>query len=144
MHEKNGPLFYFVTGLGPKDWDMHEFSIAQSLLEIIEQETLPYRGAKVIKVNLRIGKLSGVMPGALRFAFEAISTGGIAEGASLVIEEMPLRIRCNQCMKDIIVGDPFLICPHCEGTDVEMIAGRELEIRNMEIEDGNQGSQTHT
>ena len=123
---------------------MHEFSIAQSLLEIIERETVPYARAKVTTLTLRIGKLSGVMPDALRFAFEAISTGGIAEGASLVIEEVPLRIKCNQCRKDIIVGDPFLICPHCQGTDVEMIAGRELEIRDMEIEDGNQGSQTHT
>lgn len=37
--------------------------------------------------------------------------------------------------------DPFLICPHCGGTEAEMISGRELEIGNMEIEDGNQGSQ---
>lgn len=123
---------------------MHEFVIAQSLFEIIEKEVLPYAGARVIKVNLRIGRLSGVMPDALRFAFEALSTGGIAEGASLVIEEVPLSIKCNQCGRVHIVDDPFMICPHCEGTDVEMIAGRELEIRNMEIEDGNQGSQTHT
>ena len=122
---------------------MHEFGIAQSLLEIVEQQALPYRGAKVIKVQLRIGKLSGVLPDALRFAFEALSTGGVAEGAFLVIEEVPLRIRCDQCGKVSIVDDPFMICPYCGLTDVEMIEGRELEIRSMEIEDGNQGSQEH-
>ena len=122
---------------------MHEFSIAQSLLEIIEQEALPYAGAKVISIKLRIGKLSGVIPDALRFAFQAISTGGRAEGASLVIEEVPLRIKCNQCNKVGIMDDPFMICPYCEGKDVEMIAGRELEIKEMEIEDGNQDSQEH-
>ncbi len=123
---------------------MHESAIAQSLLEIIEQETLPYAGAKVTTLTLRIGKLSGVMPEALTFAFEALSMGSRSEGASLIIEEVPLSIKCNQCGRVHIVDDPFMICPHCEGTDVEMIAGRELEIRNMEIEDGNQGSQTHT
>jgi len=122
---------------------MHEFGIAQSLLEIVEQEALPYRGSRVTRVKLLIGKLSGVIPDALRFAFEVISMGGIAEGASLVIEEVPLRIQCNQCRRVSIMDDPFLICPHCEGTDVEMIAGRELEIKDMEIEDGNQGSQEH-
>ncbi len=122
---------------------MHEFGIAQSLLEIVEQEALPYGGAKVTRVKLLIGKLSGVIPDALRFAFEAISMGGIAEGASLVIEEVPLRITCKQCRKASIMDDPFLMCPHCEGTDVEMIAGRELEIKDMEIEDGNQGNQEH-
>lgn len=123
---------------------MHEFGIAQSLLEIVEQEALPYRGSRVTRVKLLIGKLSGVIPDALRFAFEAISMGGIAEGAFLVIEEVPLRITCKQCRKVSIMDDPFLTCPHCEGTDVEMIAGRELEIKEMEIEDGNQDSQEHS
>jgi len=120
---------------------MHEFAIAQSLLEIIEQEALPYGGAKVTRVKLLIGKLSGVIPDALRFAFKAISMGGIAEGASLEIEEVPMRTKCNRCGKISILEDPFMICPLCEGTDVELIEGRELEIRSMEIEDGNQGSQ---
>jgi len=115
---------------------MHEFGIAQSLLEIIEQEALPYRGAKVTRVTLLIGRLSGVMPDALRFAFEALRTGGIAEESSLEIEEIPLRIKCNQCGEISTLEDPFLICPHCEDIDVEIIAGRELQIRNMEIEDG--------
>jgi hydrogenase nickel incorporation protein HypA/HybF len=114
---------------------MHEFSIAQSLLEIVEQEVLPYAGAKVISVRIRIGKLSGVMPDALRFAFEALSMGGRAQGASLLIEEVPVSITCNQCKKVTPMDDPFLICPHCKGSDVELIAGRELEIKDMEIED---------
>ncbi len=122
---------------------MHEFGIARSLLEIIEQEALPYGGAKVVRVRVRIGKLSCVIPDALRFAFEAISMGGRAQGASLLIEEVPLRIQCNQCRRVSIMDDPFLMCPHCEGTDVEMTAGRELEIKDMEIEDGNQGNQEH-
>jgi hydrogenase nickel incorporation protein HypA/HybF len=116
---------------------MHEFGIAQSLLEIVEQEALPYKGAKVTRVTLQIGRLSGVMPGALRFAFEVLREGGVAEGSSLEIEEIPLRIKCNQCGKTSTLEDPFLICPHCEDIDVEIVAGRELEIRNMEIEDGN-------
>jgi hydrogenase nickel incorporation protein HypA/HybF len=122
---------------------MHEFSIAQSLLEIIEREVLPYRGTRVTAVTLRIGKLSGVMPDALRFGFEAISRGGIAEGASLIIEEMPLRIKCHHCGAESAMDDPFLLCPRCNGSEVEMISGRELEIKEMEIDDGNQVSEKH-
>jgi len=116
---------------------MHEFGIAQSLLDIVEQEALPYKGAKVTKVTLQIGRLSGVMPDALRFAFEVLRAGGIAEESSLEIEETPLRIKCNQCGKTSTLEEPFLICPHCEDVDIEIIAGRELEIQNMEIKDGN-------
>ena len=116
---------------------MHEFGIAQSLLEIVEQEALPYKGAKVTRVTLQIGRLSGVMPDALKFAFEVLRAGGIAEESSLEIEEIPLSIKCPRCEKTSPLEDPFLVCPHCQSIDVEIIAGRELEIRNMEIEDGN-------
>jgi hydrogenase nickel incorporation protein HypA/HybF len=115
---------------------MHELSVAQGLLEIIEQEARPYPGARVTRVLVRIGKLSAVVPDALRFAFEAITRGGIAEGALLEIEEVPLRIRCRQCAEEFAVDDPFMLCPRCEGIDVEMVSGRELEIQSMEIEDG--------
>ena len=115
---------------------MHELSIAQGLLEIIEQEARPYPGARVTRVLVRIGKLSAVVPDALRFAFEAITQGGIAEGAVLEIEEVPLTIRCHQCDEVFTIDDPFMLCPQCEGTDVEMLSGRELEIRSMEIDNG--------
>ena len=115
---------------------MHELGIAQSLLEIVEREAQPYEGARVKRVWLRIGKLSAVVPDALRFAFDAITRGGMAEGAALEIEEVPLSIRCHACEADFIVEDPFMICPRCGAADVEMVSGRELEIRSMEICDG--------
>jgi len=114
---------------------MHELSIAQSLLGIVEEESAPFKDAKVVSVKLRIGKLSGVVPEALKFAFEIITKGGVAEGASLDIEEVPITIKCHQCQKLFIAEDPFMICPHCDGWDVEMISGKELEIRELEIED---------
>jgi len=119
---------------------MHEFAIAQGLLKIVECEALPYAGAKVLRIKLRVGKMSGVMPDALKFAFEVISQGGVAMDACLEIEEIPLRVRCHHCGGIFAVDVPFMICSHCQSTDVEMISGRELEIESMEIEDGNQGS----
>jgi hydrogenase nickel incorporation protein HypA/HybF len=117
---------------------MHELGIAQSLLEIVEHEAQPYAGARVRRIWLRIGKLSTVVPDALRFAFDAVTRGGMAEGAVLEIEEVPLAIRCHACNEVCIVEDPFMICPQCGAADVEMISGKELEIRSMEIEDGDQ------
>jgi len=113
---------------------MHELSIAQSLIEIIEQESAPFGNAKVLSVTLRIGRLSGVVPDALRFAFEIITKGGVAEGATLFIEEVPVVIRCHQCSELFTAEHPFMVCPRCEGLDVEMISGRELEVKDLEIE----------
>lgn len=115
---------------------MHELSIAQSLLDIIDKEIAPYGKAHVIGVRLRVGSFSGIVPDALRFAFEVLSKEGSAYGAALEIEIVPLRIRCNTCKEVFSAEDPFMICPRCEGFDVEMISGKELEIKELEIEDG--------
>jgi hydrogenase nickel incorporation protein HypA/HybF len=115
---------------------MHELSIVQSMLEIVEKESAPFNKAKVTLIKLRIGKLSGVVPDALRFAFEIIRKGSVAEDASLDIEEVPISIKCNECRKVIVVDDPFMICPQCDGLNVEMVSGKELEIKELEIDDG--------
>ena len=115
---------------------MHEFAVAQRLQEIVEQEALPYGGAPVTRIWLRIGRLSSVVPEALRFAFAAVSRAGCADGAVLEIEEVPLSIRCRPCQETFVIDEPFLLCPRCAGIDVEMLSGRELEIKSMEIADG--------
>lgn len=122
---------------------MHELAVAQGLLEIIEAEARPYKGARVTRVMLRIGKLSTVVPEALRFAFEVVTKGGIAEGAILQIEEVPTKIHCHVCQETFITEDPFLICPKCGGCDCELVSGRELEIEAMEIDDGDKAGQRY-
>jgi len=120
---------------------VHELSIAQSLLDIIAQQAQIYGAKRVTKVNLRIGALSGVVKEALCFAFEVLSKGHVAEGATLEIEEVPVRIRCERC--GVFEGIPFLVCPDC-GEIAELLSGRELEIYSMEIEDGSEGSEGYS
>ena len=115
---------------------MHEFAVAQSLLEIVENAALAHAKAPITRIWLRIGHLSSVVPDALRFAFAAVSRGGIAEGAVLEIEEVPLRISCRACAEEFVLEDPFFLCPQCAGAEVELISGRELEINSIEIADG--------
>jgi len=112
---------------------VHEAAIAQSLLEIVKEQALLHGARRVSRVRVRVGALSGVVPEALTFAFEAMSKGGIAEGAVLEVEEVPSRIRCEDC--GVFEGTPFLVCPNC-GKLAELLSGRELEIISMEIEDG--------
>lgn len=127
-----------------QDWVvMHEFSICKSLIEIIEQEAGRYCTVPVVAVKLRIGKLSGIVPDALRFAFTVLSEGRRTEGAALLIEEVPIQISCQSCGKVSTVDDPFLLCPHCRGSEVELTGGRELEIIEMEIANGNHSCQEH-
>ena len=114
---------------------MHEVSICESILDILKNEAEKNRASKVTAVRLKIGELSGVVEDALRFAFEVVTKGSIAEGANLVIEEVPLTARCRSCGKEFhIVGYAFS-CKHCESPEIEVISGREMQIEDMDLEE---------
>ena len=92
-------------------------------------------GAKRIMVlRLRIGALSGVVPDALRFAFESLAPGTQAEGAELAIEEVPARFWCADCASEFESETMFADCPRCQAPSAELRAGREMELTSMEIE----------
>ena len=113
---------------------MHEVSICESILDILKDEAKKNSASKVTAVRLKIGELSGVVEDALRFAFEVVTKGSIAEGASLVIEEVPLTARCRSCGKEFhIVGYAFS-CKHCDSPEIEVVSGREMQIEDIDLE----------
>jgi hydrogenase nickel incorporation protein HypA/HybF len=85
-------------------------------------------------VRLRIGALSGVVPEALEFAFEALTPGTLAEGGRLAIEDVPARFWCASCAREFQADDMFADCPDCHQPSAELRAGRELELASLEIE----------
>jgi hydrogenase nickel incorporation protein HypA/HybF len=113
---------------------MHELSIMQSALNLALERAREAQGSRVHLIRLRVGQLSGVVPDALQFAFEALSPGTPAEGGQLAIEHVPARFWCAACLREFEVEDLLPECPDCHGPSAELRAGRELEIASLEIE----------
>lgn len=114
---------------------MHEYSIAQSIMQIILAEAEKAKARKILKVSLSIGDLTGVFPDSLSFCFELLSKGTIAEGAKLTIEKVPIRGYCPHCNKAFLIEDNQYFCQHCKNLKIELTTGRELQIDHLEIED---------
>lgn len=108
---------------------MHELSIAQSVVEAVTERA---GDRAVLRVSLTVGRLSGVVPDALRFSFDLVTEGTSAEGALLEIEEPEGRAHCRGCETDVVLHDLLLLCP-CGSADVEVIGGTELLISSMEV-----------
>jgi hydrogenase nickel incorporation protein HypA/HybF len=89
---------------------------------------------RVHEIRLRIGVLSGVVPDALRFAFEALTPGTSAEGALLTIDEIPARFWCVSCAREFVSANLYSECPDCGAPSNELRAGRELELSAMEVD----------
>ena len=81
-----------------------------------------------------IGALSGVVPDALEFAFEALTPGTMAEGAQLAVERVPARFWCATCTREFQSDDLFAECPDCHSLSGELRAGREMELASLEID----------
>ncbi|MCL5671211.1 MAG: hydrogenase maturation nickel metallochaperone HypA [Acidobacteria bacterium] len=114
---------------------MHELSIAKSVLEGVRAELARRPGARLQKVGLRVGELSGVNADALSFSFEALVKGTEMESVTLEIERGPRRQRCPDCMNEFAVENGDLACPSCGARVTECIGGRELEFTYLEFEE---------
>jgi hydrogenase nickel incorporation protein HypA/HybF len=113
---------------------MHELSIMQSALRVALDQARQAGARRVHLIRLRIGALSGVVPDALEFAFEALAPGTAAETAKLAIEHVPARFWCATCTREFQSDDMFAECPDCHGLSGELRAGREMELASLEID----------
>ena len=113
---------------------MHELSIMQSALSLALDQARKAGASRVHTIRLRIGALSGVVPDALEFAFEALAPGTLAEGAKLAVEHVPARFWCAPCSQEFQSDDLFAECPGCHTPSGELRAGREMELASLEID----------
>lgn len=113
---------------------MHELSIAMSLVEMATEEA-ERRGARVRALHLRLGPLSGVVKDALVSAYDLASEGTPIGGAVLVIDEVPVTVRCEVCREDRETRPhEWFSCVVCGTPARDVLSGRELELRALELE----------
>jgi hydrogenase nickel incorporation protein HypA/HybF len=115
---------------------VHELSIAQSLLDIIVDESNRHKLARIKTVRLRVGALAAVVPESLRFCFDLVSRDTPASGAAIEIETVPVTARCDKCDLSFEVQDHVFQCPKCGEPVLEMLGGRELDVMSIEGETG--------
>lgn len=108
---------------------MHELAITQAIVETASERA---EGARVIKLVVEIGKLSGVLPDAVRFCFDLCCEDTPLQGATLEIIEPVGQARCRACKAEITLDQPFGVCT-CGSTDLDLLSGQQLRVRSMEV-----------
>jgi hydrogenase nickel incorporation protein HypA/HybF len=109
---------------------MHEMALVEEIVAIAEGAR---GGGRVRRIVLEVGKLSAVLPSALRFCFEAIREETSLAGADLEIVEVPGCGRCRACGAEVLLERPFGRCV-CTSTDLEWVGGTELRLTAMEVD----------
>jgi hydrogenase nickel incorporation protein HypA/HybF len=111
---------------------MHELAITEEVVALARERA---RGARVRRLVLEIGKLTAVLPDAVRACFDVCAEGTELEGAVLEIVETDGRARCRACGRELVLDRPFGRCA-CGQSDLEWLSGEELVVREMEVEPG--------
>ena len=113
---------------------MHELAICQSLMDQVETIASERNALSVTSIVIGMGPLSGVEAQLLKNAYPLASAGTIAEHAELIIEHLPLRVKCTQCGSESEALPNKLICKQCGDWRTTLVSGDEMMLMSVELE----------
>ncbi len=113
---------------------MHEMSLAEGILQLVEETAQREKAQRVKLVLLEIGRLSTVEPEALRFCFDAVTRGSMVQGATLEIVSVAGVGWCMECAQSVPMEEQFCACPQCGGFQLQATGGTEMRVKEIEID----------
>lgn len=113
---------------------MHELSVCLAMLEQVQSIARQHNAIRVQRIVLKIGPLSGVEAPLLERAYPLAACGTVAEKAQLVIESMPVKVRCTQCGAESEVLVNKLLCYNCGDFRTQVISGDEMLLARVEMD----------
>ena len=113
---------------------MHEMSLAEGVLQIMEDQARAQDFTKVKTVWLEIGRLSHVDPHAIAFCFDAVTKETLAEGAKLEIIRTPGQAWCHDCVEQVEIASLVDDCPKCGGHRLQVTDGDDMRVKELEVD----------
>jgi hydrogenase nickel incorporation protein HypA/HybF len=113
---------------------MHELSVCQSMLRQVEDIAAQHGAHAVTAIKVQIGPLSGVEPQLLAQAFPFASAGTVAEGATLHLDTLPVRVSCQHCGAETETSANRLLCGECGDWQTRLLSGDELLLASVELD----------
>lgn len=112
---------------------MHEISLCEGILRVVEEQAAVQHYRRVKTVWIEVGALAGVEIEALKFGFDVVMKGTLAEGARLEIISVAAVARCDQCGASVMLQQRFDSCPTCGNFPLRLMAGEGLSVKELEV-----------
>ncbi|MBU1191061.1 MAG: hydrogenase maturation nickel metallochaperone HypA [Gammaproteobacteria bacterium] len=122
---------------------MHELSVCQALVQQLKDIAVREDAARITRVVVQIGPLSGVEAQLLRHAYPVASAGTVADTAELILESLPIRVRCESCGAESDASTNRLVCGVCGDYHTQMLSGDELLLAQVEFERADESGTVH-
>ncbi len=113
---------------------MHEASYTQEIVDAILDALKAYPGCSPAQAVVRVGEMLHLVPESVQAHFAQMTRGTVLENVSLVLEEVPVQIKCRNCNFTGGVDDHHaLFCSKCGSFQVQLLHGKEITIEPFEI-----------
>lgn len=113
---------------------MHEMSLAEGVLQIIEDHARQHGFGRVCAIVLEVGQLANVEVEALRFALDAVTRGTVAEGAAVEVVDVAGQAWCLHCSESVAVAARYEACPRCGGYQLQITGGTEMRVKELAVD----------
>jgi len=113
---------------------MHELSLCQALIDQVEHIARENEAIAVTSIRVRVGPLSGAEIPLLEHAYPVAAAGTIAQDAELIIETMPVRVRCRSCGAETEAAPNRLLCGKCGDWHTDLVSGDEMLLASLELD----------
>jgi hydrogenase nickel incorporation protein HypA/HybF len=112
---------------------MHELALATAIRDTAVRHA---EGRRVSTVRIRVGTMRQVVPESLDFYFGVVARGTLCDGSRLELQVTPSVLRCETCGDSWQPDELSFRCPSCDGPEVELVSGGELEVESIDVEEG--------
>ena len=120
---------------------MHELSMAEAIVETVLDVAEKNDAQEIVEVTIEVGELTMLNPEQVKFLLGVLAEDTLLEGAEIIIEEVPVEIKCRSCefteLANTDGSDHYLaivLCPKCDERNVEILKGRECNVKTIKIE----------
>ena len=112
---------------------MHELSIVQNLVSLCEKNAAKENAKEISKIEIKVGRLSGVEPHYLQSAFDVYKAGTICENAELVINLQGIVVECFDCRFVGELSENDFTCPKCKSQNLKVTDGEDMYLMRLEM-----------
>ncbi len=112
---------------------MHEMGLCEAVLAVVRDVS---EDEPVSRVRLRVGRLQGVVPDVFEFCWRLVAQDTGAAGAALELSDVPVRVHCRSCGAEGELASTAIGCPGCGAPLVDVLAGDELAVEEVELRSG--------
>jgi hydrogenase nickel incorporation protein HypA/HybF len=113
---------------------MHELGIAQEMVKLALDYAAKNFAQRIVAFNIEMSALADESEDALRFHFEHVTRGTIAEDARIEINRVPLSAQCLDCGNSFAITFAMATCPQCASVHIRALPQDEFRLTSIEIE----------